>query len=137
MFRVTRFVLGILLVRCVPGWWEPSPNECQAREDPAFFEEPLEFAKWRYNKTATEGFQAFDPRWRSLAGWNGWAWTAVDTIVSAVGWLIFRKSWTQVGTGFSFLIRLGALLVVCVITHYIFALCWLVVWLLVGVIVTL
>ena len=59
-------------------------------------------------------------------------WIVFDTVVSAMGWLIFGKSWVQVKTGFALLIRFGGLLVICVITHYLFALCWPVVSLIVG-----
>ena len=92
MFRVIRLVLGVLLVRQVPGWWEKPPEEHTARDDPGVFREPLEFARWWYNKTTHEGWGAFDPRQLNVAGWDGWAWTVFDTIVSCIGWLIFGKS---------------------------------------------
>eukprot|EP00438_Fugacium_kawagutii_P035496 Skav226807 [mRNA] locus=scaffold2056:134273:145141:- [translate_table: standard] len=73
----------------------------------------------------------------SAPGWDSWFWTALDAVFGVFGWLIFGKSWTQVRNGFSIMIRLTALLVVCVAAHYLLALCWPVVSLVVGCIVTL
>eukprot|EP00435_Cladocopium_sp_Y103_P041030 s1496_g11.t1 len=108
----------------------------RTKEETTTFHDAKDLVYWWYNRTKHEGVQAFDPRQLFSAEWDSWIWTALDTLVGLVGWLIFGKSWTQVRTGFSFLIRLGALLTVCVITHYLFALCWPVVSVLVGIIVT-
>ena len=137
MFRVFRILLGIALFHRVPGWWERPVGVETARDDPGFYEDPLQYARAWYNKTSQDGFLSLDPRSWTFSGWDGWVWTAFDTVVSAMGWLIFGKSWVQVKTGFALLIRLGALLVICVITHYLFALCWPVVSLIVGLFVTL
>ena len=137
MFRLLRILVGFAVVHQTPGWWGSTPEAEPRRDGPGFFDDPWEFTRWWYNRTSVEGLQAFDPRQWSTSGWDGWMWTMFDTVVSAVGWLIFGKSWTQVKSGFAFLIRLGALLIICVIAHYIFALCWPVVSLIVGLLVTL
>jgi hypothetical protein len=55
--------------------------------------------------------------------WDGWVWFGLDAVFSTIGWLIFGRSWDQVRSGFSLVIRVGALLLVCISLHYLLALC--------------
>lgn len=141
MIRYARFFVGLLLLPHAPGWWTHTDKPV---EPPNPWEEPRKYATWLYtqamdglhNRTAGGFFDATD----LLSGWTpaSWdGWTAFDAVTSTVGWLIFGKAWTQVKSGFALLVRVGTLLAVCVVVHYIFALCWPIVSVLVGAIVTM
>ena len=67
--------------------------------------------------------------------WDGWLWLGSDALGSTSGWLIVG-SWTQVKSSFPFLVRLDALLMVCISVCYVLALCWPIVSLMVGMVAT-
>ena len=129
-----------------PGWWA-SPfldtnltEENATRGDssptrPSMYE-PTALAGWVYNQTSD--FWAVQLDAWDVTGfthrWDSWVWTIVDTLFSTVGWVIFGNSWTQVRSGCSMLIRFSVLMTLCVAAHYILALCWPIVSLLVGII---
>lgn len=135
MFRVFRCLVCMLSLRAVPGWWDQKQPPTET--SPSWRSDPKGFAWWVYNETI-HGNHTFDDffTWTPTS-WDGWIWTFFDAIFSAVGWLIFGRNWTQVRSSFSFLLRLGTLLLVCISVHYILALCWPIVSLLVGCLLTL
>ena len=143
MYRLVRLAICCAFVPHAPGWWSGPDKPV---EPPSFWSEPRQYARWAYNQTI-EGFQNrtsghffasadFLGSWAQTS-WDGWLWTIFDAITSTTGWLIFGKAWSQVKSGFALVIRLGTLLAVCVVIHYIFALCWPIVSVLVGCVVTL
>ena len=75
------------------------------------------------------------PAW--VSSWDSWIWTGLDLIISTFGWMIFGSSWTRVRSGFTLLARLTALMVLCVAAHYVLALCWPMVSLVIAIIMTL
>lgn len=136
MFRMTRLVVTCLLVRTAPGWWggdgqlprdEARPDTRQAFE---------KYTSWVSNQTFPSNFTMADRVGISTSGWDGWLWTACDTLVGILGWLTFGNSWARVRTGFSLVIRLTVILFVRVVAHFLFALFWPVVSLLMGILLT-
>ena len=135
MWRTLRLVVGLLAVQQAPGWWGEAKRDVP--RPPAFSTEPRAYMRWVYNQTVNgtwlpEDFWDLTPK-----SWDGWLWMACDAIFSTLGWLIFGRSWDQVRGGFSVIIRLSVLLFVCVIIHYLLALCWPVISLLMGIALTL
>jgi len=134
MLRVFHLVLFTLTLRAAPGWWEQAQKPEEPR--PIFTQEPRRFAVWLYNVTTQSNFTSEDFMAWAPESWDGWLWLGLDALGSTLGWLIFGRSWTQVKSGFSFLVRLGALLMVCISVHYVLALCWPIVSLMVGMVAT-
>ena len=123
-------------------------DETSHPEEPATFkEQTAAYFHWFFNRSNTWNFtkelnSTSDGRtffWRNWIPKNldGWFWTGLDMIVSAIGWMVFGKSWTQVRTGVSLLMRLTVALSICMVIHYIFALCWPIVSMILGCIFTL
>ena len=135
MYRLTRLVFSLLLFRQVPGWWDAKESATPSGKASDTWT-TWEYMQWAVNHTLSGNFTAADlPAW-SAVGWDSWLWTACDWVIGALGWLVFGNSWTQVKTGFSLVIRLTVIFGVCVIAHYFFALCWPVVSLIMGVLLT-
>ena len=142
MFRFFRLATCCLLAPSISGWWT---NTDKPVEPPNAWEEPRKYAQWMYNRTMdgwnnTTFGNLFDSTeylagWSS-ASWDGWVWTLLDSIVSTLGWLVFGKAWTQVRSGFALLIRVGIFLGICIVIHYLFAMCWPIVSIVVGIAVT-
>ena len=135
MMRLFRLILAGLLAQTVPGWWERDQTPEVPR--PNFSDDPKGFMWWLYNETAhhvpsSDSMFAWTP-----TSWDGWLWMGLDAMVSSLGWLIFGRSWGQVRSGMSFLIRLLAVLAICISIHYVLALCWPIVSLVVGILMTM
>ena len=142
MFRFFRLATCCLLAPSISGWWT---NTDKPVEPPNAWEEPRKYAQWMYNRTMdgwnnTTFGNLFDSTeylagWSSTS-WDGWVWTLLDSIVSTLGWLVFGKAWTQVRSGFALLIRVGIFLAICIVIHDLFAMCWPIVSIVVGIAVT-
>ena len=115
------------------------------REDPL---PPPTLAAW-LNATMDRAQETIDAYWGSFAAtyneygqaiemptFDGWLWTLLDTLLGVFGWAIFGNAWQNVRSGFSWLIRVGAFLCVCVLAHYVWALCWPLVSLCIGLFLT-
>ena len=121
----------------VPGWWHrPAEEDAGPIHEPmpSPLEDPKGCLAWVYNRTTTSYTEAIS---RVPGGaLDSWAWVAVDTVFSTLGWLVFGSSWTNVRSGCSALIRVGTLVTICVVVHYVLALCWPIVTLACGVVLT-
>lgn len=58
-------------------------------------------------------------------------WVIFDVVVGTLGWLVFGTAWTGVKAGCRRALQLAIILVVCIAAHYVWALCWPVISLLV------
>ena len=155
MWRSVCLALACHNAVLAPGWWTGSTTQGSSTDemsqdgdpgepDPeptfrAYFHQLLNrTAGWNF--TGARGPRTFATSW-SWSNWSpryveGWFWTGLDLVVSAIGWMIFGKSWTQVKTGVSVLLRLAVATSICVVIHYLFALCWPIVSLILGVFLT-
>ena len=144
MIAVARRALVLAALHGATGWWsqpnvtEPLKPNRTAR--PALTEDPANFAIWLWNSTRETVVETIDegfslPQW--VGSWDSWIWTGLDLIISAFGWMIFGSSWTRVKGGFTMLLRLVALLTLCVAAHYVLALCWPMVSLVIALVMTL
>ena len=128
MVPLFRVGLALLLLKEVPGWWPLWSNSTSSLDDvrPDFQEDPKKFAAWAWNSTweAVGNFQLPDVTSRMPDSWDGWIWTMLDMFISALGWAIFGSSWTKVRSGFAMILRVSLILVLCLVAHYVLALCW-------------
>ena len=150
MLRLACFILLATDVTSGP-WWRSQPVDAtETEQEPEDFNEKgwyrwrrvRDYSEWLSNLDfSNRTYVTFDQvfEWPQMLppSVEGFFWTIFDMMISTVGWLIFGQSWNQVRTGFSVLIRLGVAICVCIIVHYLFALCWPIVSLMVGVILTL
>ena len=74
--------------------------------------------------------------WSPHHGWDFSIWTAFDGIISLVGWVLFGAAWGNVKTGCRRIVQLGILVILCIVAHYVWAICWPVVSLLVAIVMT-
>ena len=144
MIPIGRWVLVASLLNGTDGWWGRTNLTVTSIENqtkrPLISEDPVRFAAWAWNSTkdtvshaATWDFEM--PAW--LGGWDSWIWTGLDLVISGFGWMIFGSSWNRVRSGFTLLARLAALIILCVAAHYVLALCWPMVSLVIAVVMTL
>ncbi|CAK9118714.1 unnamed protein product [Durusdinium trenchii] len=103
------------------GWWHPA-LEPMEDEPPRFQEDPAGYVRWWSNSTINQAHWLFK-EWRP-GTWDGLVWSILDTILSGFGWMIFGQNWASVRSGCSLVIRLGALMALCLLTHYVLSLCW-------------
>ena len=57
-------------------------------------------------------------------GWEFGIWMILDTAVGLVGWMIFGSAWGNVKVGMKRMIQIGAVMLLCVIAHYVWAVCY-------------
>lgn len=126
-----RFCLALLVA--VHGWW-PSGNASEAAATP-------EVGPWQ--EAARKRFPALEGQWTKLeegmqqaftwatAGAGGQSqpfetglWMVVDTIVGLVGWALFGAAWTNVRTGCKRVMQIALVLGLCLVAHYVWAVCY-------------
>ena len=136
MWRLLTFGLLACVPQQAPGWWWTAvENKTEIFEE--FAEPPRRYAGWLYNQSERWGFR-FPETWGNLpTSWDSWFWTALDLVFGSLGWLIFGKSWSQVRLGVSLLARLSLVFGICILVHYFFALCWPILSLMLGIVVTI
>ena len=137
MLRVFGLLTLALVAPTKTRWWESVPDE--PPEVPEFVEPSLRYVDWIFNKTYRFTGYRFDKfeGYASPTAWDGWIWMALDILFSGLGWLIFGKSWNQVRLGCSLLFKLSLVFGVCIIFHYVFALCWPILSLFMGLVLTM
>ena len=64
---------------------------------------------------------------------TGGLWWVFDSAIGLVGWLVFGAAWGDVKLGVRRLIQIGAILLMCVLAHYVWAVCYPVVTLVMGI----
>jgi hypothetical protein len=72
-------------------------------------------------------------------GWQGWdrgIWSLADGLLGLAGWGLFGSVWGDVKNGFCRLFQLGIVLVLCIVAHYVWAICWPIVSLVIAVLMT-
>ncbi|CAK9114808.1 unnamed protein product [Durusdinium trenchii] len=125
------------------GWWAgpEGPPEVEPLEEQAgwrqHLREWLPGAERRLN--ATEEWLAGLASWgRELEGastWGSWdvaLWMVVDTLFGMIGWALFGSAWTKVRTGCRRLLQVLVVLGLCLVAHYVWAVCYPIVSLLIG-----
>ena len=130
------------------GWFQFEPvtlNATNQQDNQTLWEAWADWAHDRYEQAAStgEGWIVWASTWTSSPpsskkglSWDGGLCFLLDTIVGIIGWTLFGNAWPGVRTGCQRAFRIVALLVFCLVAHYLWALCWPVVSLCSAVILT-
>ena len=137
--RVTFFLLAVSLDRSY-GWWISGPTNQTAGPKPqkpakSFFERMPGLESWseRFENGRTwlrELSDDFD-----MSQWDSAVWWCLDSIVSVLGWLLFGSAWGSVRNGCRRVVQVGLILLFCIATHYVWAVCYPIVSLLAAIVV--
>ena len=73
-------------------------------------------------------------RWQT---WDFGLWTVVDGLVGLAGWGLFGSIWGDVKNGFKRLLQIGIVLLLCIVAHYVWAICWPIVSLMIAIVMTI
>ena len=126
-------VLAGLLCDHSDGWWFKG-NTTEAPPPETSWEKFWE--RWLEVTAATGQWK--DWGGRAFADAQSWAervevpkveigfnlWLVIDTLVGFLGWAIFGNAWHGVRSGCRRLLQIGALFLACLIAHYIWAVCY-------------
>ena len=79
------------------------------------------------------------PTWIGVdvPSWDQVLWTLGDTLIGSFGWIFFGSAWGDVKSGLRRILQVGGILCLCLIAHYVWAVCYPAVSLLVGVVLTI
>ncbi|CAL1141284.1 unnamed protein product [Cladocopium goreaui] len=114
---------------CEGWWWNVTqpPDEVHTRWTQfkaTFPKTEAEFSKWY--QWGQDGLGAFPWGWEFSASppleFN--AWMLLDTLFGLVGWALFGSAWGGVKSGCRRLIQIIAVLLVCLAAHYVWAVCY-------------
>ena len=125
------------------GWWAgpEGPPEVEPLEEQAGWRQHLRewFPGAERRLNATEEWLTSLASWgRELEGastWGSWdvaLWMVVDTLFGMIGWALFGSAWTKVRTGCRRLLQVLVVLGLCLVAHYVWAVCYPIVSLLIG-----
>ena len=84
--------------------------------------------RWEQARSTRLGFE--------LPAWDQVLWTLGDTLLSAFGWVFFGNAWGDVRSGLRRVLQVGGILCLCLVAHYVWAVCYPAVSLLVGIVLT-
>ena len=130
----------ICLVWSSQGWFwggnsthalpEKGPWQTWAHEKIPGFSE-----SWDYLSESWERFPT--TRWvLELPSWDQVLWTVGDTLLGSFGWIFFGNAWGDVRSGLRRLLQVGGILCLCLVAHYVWAVCYPAVSLVVGLVLT-
>eukprot|EP00438_Fugacium_kawagutii_P014165 Skav213278 [mRNA] locus=scaffold2944:132640:149231:+ [translate_table: standard] len=87
---------------------------------------------------ATETVAGFQSSWTTYGdqGWDRGFWSVCDGIIGLVGWALFGSAWGNVRLGCKRFLQLCIVLGLCVMAHYVWAVCWPVVSLVIAILMT-
>ena len=71
-----------------------------------------------------------------LPSWDQVLWTIGDTLIGSFGWIFFGNAWGDVRSGIRRLLQVGGILCLCLVAHYVWAVCYPAVSLVVGIVLT-
>ncbi|CAK9050400.1 Tyr recombinase domain-containing protein [Durusdinium trenchii] len=125
-----RLVLVAALTSAQGWWWnetmEPPPtNSSPPGRWEALFREtmPTMAAWWDDGGVKLTGVR----QWTVELGDGGNdrdLWMVFDLIFSLVGWALFGSAWSGVKVGCKRALQLALVLILCIVAHYVWALCW-------------
>ena len=119
-----RHLVVCLAVGAGHGWWrsedtkDESPWRVWALEQ---FPTAVEYSDYVYEHTASSR--------QTVVGWSEaiserGLWVVFDGIAGLFGWALFGSAWGDVKSGVRKLFQLAILVVLCVVIHYVWAICW-------------
>ena len=127
-----------LLVTGSSGWWgnttEPEPDgpwKAWVRQ-----KSPALVVRWEQTAATLESMQATVNEW-TWGSWDMGLWSICDGVLGLAGWGLFGSAWGDVRNGCRRLLQVAVVLTLCIVAHYVWAICWPVVSLLIAVLMTM
>ena len=124
--RMLRFcvLLGVTLPS-VSSWWfsnttkpeEVGPWHTWLRESSPSIYEYVQIAEEKAERFSQEHYV-------ELPQFDVGLWLVIDTLVGLVGWAVFGSAWNEVRLGCRRIFQFAALLGVCLAAHYVWAVCY-------------
>ena len=110
------------------GWWSSPPNQTDVPQRSPY-------AQWLVDAIpgSSSVVESFERRYGEFLDWRENAstpaldstlWLVVDSIIGLCGWLIFGSAWGNVRSGCRRLLQLLTILGLCLAAHYVWALCY-------------
>ena len=93
----------------------------------------------------SDSLDSLGDRWETLQpmgwtfevpSWDQVLWTIGDTLIGSFGWIFFGNAWGDVRSGLRRILQVGGILCLCLVAHYVWAVCYPAVSLLVGIVLT-
>ena len=100
-----------------PNFWSQARHWLEEKVDEGYAWAEATGSSWSSSKDARDKSE-------SAFAWDAWLGVAADAFVSFLGWIIFGSAWQGVKSGCQRALRLVLLLVVCLMAHYMWAICW-------------
>ena len=130
----------VCLVWSSQGWFwggnstqttpDRGPLQSWAREHIPHLGETLDYLEESWDGMRPMGWWFDVPRWDQVL------WTLGDTMLGSFGWIFFGNAWGDVKSGLRRILQIGGILCLCLVAHYVWAVCYPAVSLLVGIILT-
>ena len=119
-----RHLVVCLAIGLGHGWWKPEGSK---DEDPwrvwAIEKVPKAVEYYDYLHESTASTRQTVGSWGEAISERG-LWVVFDGIAGLFGWALFGSAWSDVKSGIRKLIQLVIVVVLCVIVHYVWAICW-------------
>ena len=110
------------------GWWNSSAAEAPRTVHGPYAQRLVDFwpgaedtvRRWEewFEQAEDWRLQATGPTIDSVL------WVVLDSVISAIGWVLFGAAWGNVKSGCRKMIQFSALLGVCLVAHYVWAICY-------------
>lgn len=135
-----RFSSLVCLVWSSQGWfWGGNRTQTIPERGP--------WQSWAHEKFPFLGdtWEYFEDSWERIPSmkvtlevpsWDQILWTVGDTLLGSFGWLFFGNAWGDVRGGIRRLLQVGGILCLCLVAHYVWAVCYPAVSLVVGIVLT-
>ena len=137
---MTRLVALMLLCSGSSGWWG-APNASAPPPDSPWRAWARERAPRAINYLENMEASAEDVR-NTVYSWSGTTWDAglwsiCDGLIGLAGWGLFGSVWGDVKNGCRRLAQLSIVIGLCILAHYVWAICWPIVSLVIAVVMTI
>ena len=83
-----------------------------------------DWASWAQAWSSEFSPTAWFPDSEGTVGWEFSIWMLLDTVVGLVGWMLFGSAWGNVKVGMKRILQVGIVMMLCIVAHYIWAVCY-------------
>ena len=145
--RSMRYVCLCVCASCVAGWWHsftppdatrPASSKPEGRLEQftAFLNEKVQDVTAGVSKVREKAQTIVASIPTDMPYFDSGLWFLVDTVFGFIGWTLFGSAWAGVKTGCKRIAQILVVLALCLIAHYIWAVCWPIVSLCLGCMMT-
>ena len=83
-----------------------------------------DWAEWAQQRTVDLQTATGFSNYEGTTGWEFSIWMLLDTAVGLIGWVLFGSAWGNVKLGMKRMVQIGAVMLLCIIAHYVWAVCY-------------